>query len=193
VRLRRRAPFSFARRSGLRRISLEAQMRFRTCCGCGAVKPVRDFGQKDYRCPPCKRAKYHAQAEASRRWIEDYARTWRQTVHPVIASAAAFIERRPYRSETCLTPYYRVRHQAIMAYGGYRCACCGEGEPTFLTLDHTNNDGARHRRILGESSQVFAWLRRRGYPPGFQVLCTNCNHGRHRNGGTCPHKMRRPS
>jgi len=75
-----------------------------------------------------------------------------------------------------------------MAYGGYRCACCGEGEPMFLTLDHINNGGSKQRRQLGAGSQIFVWLRKRGYPPGFQVLCSNCNLGRHRNGGTCPHK-----
>jgi hypothetical protein len=26
------------------------------------------------------------------------------------------------------------------------------------------------------------------FPPGFQLLCSNCNHGRARNGGICPHK-----
>ena len=84
--------------------------------------------------------------------------------------------------------YYRLRHDAIMAYGGYRCACCGEGEPMFLTLDHINNDGTRHRREIGTNQKILRSLQASGYPPGFQVLCSNCNHGRHRNGGTCPHK-----
>jgi len=84
--------------------------------------------------------------------------------------------------------YYRLRHDAIMAYGGYRCACCGEGEPMFLTLDHINNDGTRHRREVGTNQKILRSLQASGYPPGFQVLCSNCNHGRHRNGGTCPHK-----
>jgi hypothetical protein len=26
------------------------------------------------------------------------------------------------------------------------------------------------------------------FPAGFQVLCLNCNHGRFRNGGICPHQ-----
>jgi hypothetical protein len=28
-----------------------------------------------------------------------------------------------------------------------------------------------------------------GYPEGFQVLCMNCNWGRYRNGGVCPHEL----
>jgi hypothetical protein len=38
-----------------------------------------------------------------------------------------------------------IREDVIAAYGG-RCACCGEFERDFLTLDHVNNDGAEHRR-----------------------------------------------
>ena len=76
----------------------------------------------------------------------------------------------------------------MLAYGGYRCACCGTREALFLTIDHIENDGACHRRRVGFSTGFLKWLKRNGYPKGFQVLCSNCNLGRHRNGGTCPHK-----
>ena len=91
--------------------------------------------------------------------------------------------------------YWRkVRHEAIMAYGGYRCACCGETEPAFLSIDHVFNNGAAHRRELGwtvgngKGANITKWLKDHGYPAGFQVLCMNCNHGKARNGGVCPHK-----
>ena len=91
-----------------------------------------------------------------------------------------------------------LRHEAIMAYGGYRCACCGETEPLFLSLDHVNNDGAEHRRNLGydegngkgASSGILSWLKNNGYPAGFQILCMNCNHAKGRNGGVCPHQSK---
>ena len=88
-----------------------------------------------------------------------------------------------------------LRHDAIMAYGGYRCECCGETEPLFLSIDHINNDGAEHRRSLGykegngKGAAIYSWLKRNKYPEGFQILCMNCNHGKARNGGTCPHKQ----
>ena len=53
-----------------------------------------------------------------------------------------------------------------------------------------NNGGARHRRRLGSRCTwtFYKWLCSKGYPPGYQVLCYNCNCGRYRNGGVCPHK-----
>lgn len=90
-----------------------------------------------------------------------------------------------------------LRHEVMMAYGGYICACCGEAEPLFLQIDHVNNDGADHRRELGYdgngkggSTRTMFWLKANGFPPGFQILCANCNHGKARNGGVCPHKTR---
>lgn len=89
----------------------------------------------------------------------------------------------------------RVREATFAAYGGYICACCGEKEQKFLTLDHINNDGAEFRRkIAGKRSAAgmvtYEWLARNGFPSGYQVLCMNCNHGKRMNGGVCPHKTR---
>ena len=75
-------------------------------------------------------------------------------------------------------------------YGG-ECACCGEKEPLFLTIDHIYNDGAKHRSQLGSttSAQLYNWLRRNGFPKDrYQLLCMNCNWGKGMNNGVCPHK-----
>jgi len=79
-----------------------------------------------------------------------------------------------------------LRHVAITTYGGYRCACpgCAVTEPQFLQIDHINNDGAAHRREAGH--HLYAWLKAHGYPPGFQVLCANCNFAKGHY-GQCPH------
>jgi len=76
-----------------------------------------------------------------------------------------------------------------MGYGGYKCACCGETEPKFLSIDHINNDGAKHKREfnLRTGDEVYRWLVKNGFPPGFQVLCMNCNWGKRFNGNVCPH------
>ena len=75
---------------------------------------------------------------------------------------------------------------AFAAYGGYRCACCGIVEPVFLCLDHINNDGAKMRKIHGCGPKFYSWLKKQGYPRGFQVLCWNCNSAK--TFGECPHK-----
>lgn len=82
----------------------------------------------------------------------------------------------------------RLRETVYAAYGGFVCTCCGEREPTFLSLDHINNDGAEHRRELKHPDALYGWLIKNGFPPIVQVLCMNCNFGKQRNGGTCPHQ-----
>ncbi len=73
-------------------------------------------------------------------------------------------------------------------YGGYICSCCGETRKPFLTIDHINNDGYKHRQELGSGgSRLYTWLWTNKLPPGFRVMCCNCNFGRFRNNGVCPH------
>lgn len=86
--------------------------------------------------------------------------------------------------------------QAIEHYSAPdpKCACCGEANPSFLTIDHENNDGAKLRMAWGRrrdwgGHHLARMLRQKGWPSGYQILCMNCNLGRHKNGGTCPHKL----
>jgi hypothetical protein len=71
------------------------------------------------------------------------------------------------------------------------CSCCGENEFRFLSIDHMNNDGNRHKRELGtrSSSHLCWWLIKNEFPIGFQVLCYNCNiaKGIYKE---CPHKLK---
>lgn len=79
------------------------------------------------------------------------------------------------------------RLMVLHHYGGTppKCTCCGETIIEFLTIDHINEDGAKHRRKL--KSNIENWLIKNDYPDGFQILCRNCNWGKHYN-GECPHK-----
>lgn len=85
-----------------------------------------------------------------------------------------------------------ARRECFEAYGGPKCACCGETEYRFLTIDHVNDNGAHHRRsITGcNGGALYTWLRARRFPPGYAVLCYNCNCGRALNNGICPHKTK---
>jgi hypothetical protein len=91
----------------------------------------------------------------------------------------------------------KLKRQVIDAYGG-ECACCGETVLVFLTIDHVDGDGAEHRREMAAEcngnkysqagARTYRWLRDHDFPPGFQVLCMNCNCGKQWNNGVCPHK-----
>ncbi len=82
----------------------------------------------------------------------------------------------------------RKKREVMDGYGG-KCACCGETELAFLTIDHIDGGGCKHRRSLnmGAGVQFYRKLLREGCPSGYQVLCFNCNMGRAVNGGVCPH------
>lgn len=80
-----------------------------------------------------------------------------------------------------------LKHAAFERYGGYQCACCGETEKRFLAIDHIMNNGGQHRRTMRKGS-IYRWLRDNNYPDGFQILCMNCNWGKHVNNGVCPHQ-----
>jgi hypothetical protein len=81
--------------------------------------------------------------------------------------------------------------ELVKDHYGHACACCGENEPTFLSLDHMNDDGSKERK--GGKSDMYVIIARiykktGVWPDGLQILCYNCNSGRYRNGGICPHK-----
>lgn len=90
------------------------------------------------------------------------------------------------------------RMLCLIHYSGNppKCACCGETIIEFLTIDHINNDGYKHRqKIMRKKGKcpsgtwLWYWLIKNNFPEGFQVLCWNCNCGRDKtNDKVCPHK-----
>jgi len=83
----------------------------------------------------------------------------------------------------------RLKREVLTHYGGCRCACCGESEIQFLSIDHIHGGGTQHRKQIGRRS-MYAWLKKQGYPDGFQVLCMNCNFAKG-SFGQCPHERER--
>lgn len=169
-------------------------MENRRCKKCGSIKPITDFevtnkerGWRRHECKSCTKKRVTAWRKRS----VDLIRATR-TRHRLknIERASKWNKAHPRRhNQLALDHYYRLQDQAIMAYGGYVCACCGETEPLFLTIDHVSNNGKEHRKTFRNSGDgLYKWLRKNAYPPGFQVLCMNCNHGKHRNKGVCPHQ-----
>lgn len=82
---------------------------------------------------------------------------------------------------------YRIEVLNHYSNGLICCNCCGERNLEFLTLDHINNDGAKHRKEITKGNSVIHWVRANNFPEGFQVLCMNCNWAKSKYHG-CPHK-----
>lgn len=82
-----------------------------------------------------------------------------------------------------------LRREVFIAYGGCRCICCGLEFIELLTIEHPDNDGAEHRRILGckGGHSFYRALKRLGFPtsPKMVVMCFNCNVSRGMY-GYCP-------
>ena len=84
--------------------------------------------------------------------------------------------------------YLLSRFNTLSYYSGGEpiCACCKEKQIKFLSIDHINGGGSKERKAANYGGDIYNWLRRRGYPVGYRVLCHNCNMA---SGfyGQCPH------
>ena len=86
-------------------------------------------------------------------------------------------------------------NQAFFDHYGRNCACpgCDVTDERFLEIDHINNDGHTQRKFGGATVWKFNTYRkakRTGqWPTDLQILCANCNRGKMRCGGTCPHQL----
>ncbi len=65
--------------------------------------------------------------------------------------------------------------EMIDAYGG-KCVLCDERLPEFLTIDHINGGGNKHRQEVGNGHRFRLWLKRQNWPRDeYRLLCANCN------------------
>jgi hypothetical protein len=86
---------------------------------------------------------------------------------------------------------YRLekRTKVIEHYGG-KCECCGESNYEFMSIDHINGGGTKHREELGNKGRghnFYSWLIQNNYPDDFRVMCHNCNTALGLY-GYCPHQ-----
>jgi hypothetical protein len=103
--------------------------------------------------------------------------------------------RRVYHRQWTKVHFVEIKKEVMRVYGNGTCACCGESNIKFLSLDHVKGNGNKHRKRRNNHGGVifYCWLKRHNWPkrPRLQVLCYNCNLGRSfntHNPGVCPHK-----
>lgn len=167
------------------------------CNVCHLRKDVMDFySSNKYTCKSCANERY-------RKWLLLPGNADKKRAYARKAAKIAR-EKNPERIfDNKKRSELRLKKEVFSHYSDNgSCSCCGEKNLLFLTIDHTDNDGAKHRRkIIGESynrtkrgdlsgRQFYAWLKKNNYPTDtkLQVLCYNCNYGKVANRGICPHK-----
>jgi len=141
------------------------------CSYCG-----EETGTKEYKCKKCARVKSR---EAYRSNPEKFRERKRE-----------FKKNNPEKQREYDTRARRkLKSDVIGAYGGV-CTCCGEKEMDFLCIDHVDNNGSQHRKLLGTGNTFYFRLRKDGYPNTnefrLQVLCYNCNNSK-KIRGVCIH------
>jgi hypothetical protein len=182
-------------------------MPTKTCNVCGQTKDIDQFPNKKSGrhgvaayCKLCRAAwakqhyADHAEEEKAKR--RAYYAANRDVVNAKFRaySRAKYASDPEYRAKQIAASRLAVaqlRREVFAHYGGDPpcCACCGEQEDAFLTLDHVNGGGGAHRQSPGSrgTGGVLYWLRRNDYPEGYAVLCWNCHMAKDRRGG-CPHQ-----
>ncbi len=65
----------------------------------------------------------------------------------------------------------------VFTHYGQVCSECGFSDSRALTIDHTNQRGAEHKKPDGRRYTgvwLYRWLIKNGMPSGFRTLCANC-------------------
>lgn len=196
-------------------IGLIAPEGMKVCRKCSETKLIaafasrRDTGGKRNECMECRNSRMNSKRCGDcGEWFVTHmpertlcARCRPPLTKPCARCGAPFVgtmDQRRYCSKACrqltvveqrIAGRLKMRAAILHAYGGEHpaCACCGESQPLLLALDHINGGGHQQRQERGGGG-FYTWLKRNNYPPGFQVLCHNCNMGRQLNGGICPHR-----
>lgn len=145
-------------------------------------KKQREYMRNYYKNNPIQRAKF---IERTKKWRKE---------NPDKRKIQIKLDAVRYREQRSLWAYTRgrkLKSLIIETYGNI-CACCGEDAIEFLSIDHINGGGHKHRKKTGGGTSFYLWLKRNNYPPGFQVLCYNCNQAKGYY-GKCPHQIARES
>lgn len=156
------------KRNGLRKHDVENQLGLRVCVSCTTIRTLEEFPFSH----KTKAYRRHECADCCRVRVGGWLNT-----------------NRARHTSNCARYYRRLRETVFKGYGD-QCICCGESTPDFLVIDHVNRDGAKHRRS-GEhalGTVLFKWVIANNFPDSLRILCANCNTGREKNGGICPHE-----
>ncbi len=136
--------------------------------------------QKQYRQTDKRRVslKRYAQTEKGKAKAIELSRKWRAE-HPEQLRAA--VKKYQETHKVQIRQHHKERNrqlklEVLTYYGNGKCACvqCNEKRIDCLSIDHINNNGYEHRKVVGNGSRMYSWLRKNNYPIDYQTLCMNC-------------------
>ena len=155
-----------------------------TCGTCPAPKDPKHFHKSSsspdglaYQCKQCRKKYARQYRKKNLAKCRQACTDWRTKNREFFLS-----QHKAYRQAVKQEVF---RHYSIT--GIPECACCGEKCIHFLTIDHRHGGGNKHRSTVGGGSRFYFWLKKTGFPDGYDILCFNCN-GAKGMFGVCPHK-----
>ena len=109
-----------------------------------------------------------------------------------------WLKNNPRRAQATQKLGHRRRRLAALLAYGCECECCGIKNPEFLSFQHANGNGKKHRDTFPRGVDPFLKdIKDRGYPVRFdlpdgtpihiKILCHNCHYSTDHY-GYCPHK-----
>jgi hypothetical protein len=171
-------------------------METKKCSECRRTLPLEQFVLHNKRksltkrvasCKECRYERAEQWRKTNPQKVLEYSKGYRRKFHAEILARERQVR---FDRRLLVLQHY--------SNGDPACYCCGATEWEFLTLDHVAENGSAHRKELQQMQNgrhvgwyIFKWLIDNGFPGGYQVLCFNCNVGKHRNSGICPHEVER--
>jgi hypothetical protein len=131
-----------------------------------------------YGCLQCRKdrryTKYHADPkgnnEKAMQWHQANRKRMREVQSQFYGrNKKIILDKLKIEREKCRLECLKAYSQEII------CALCGENHYKFLVLDHICGGGNQQRKGIGSGTNHYKWVRRHGFPPGYRVLCHNCN------------------
>lgn len=172
-------------------------MRLKKCSLCSEEKTINNYWKhgkaKDGLYAHCKNCHTLQSRKTREKYREKYREKARKSVakwrrdNPEIAKERNRIyqEKNKEKYYNSRKERYRQKRLEVLKNYGNKCICCGEKNFMFLALDHKNNDGNKHRKIIKQDLTL--WAYKNSYPKILQILCHNCNMAKGIY-GKCPHR-----
>jgi hypothetical protein len=164
------------------------------CYCCQGELPLADFGKNRSRkdglsdeCRSCRKIKgtafYHKTKDEKRVKRRDYYIANREKIIRKVCEYST--NNKPKKNILSRATRVRLKKKVFTHFccGEIKCKHCDQANLGMLSIDHINGGGNAHRKefgIRGAGYGFYCWLKKNHFPPGYQVLCMNCQYRKRR-------------